>query len=445
MQALRVLLIDDDRTVRDSLSLLLDKAGFEVDAHFRASDALTAMSRSLPDVVLTDMRMPGMSGLDLLENTRELYPDLPVVLISAHGDVPLAVEAMGKGAHNFLEKPYHPGRLITVLQQAAQSHRLKQDNRNLRARLADLSGLDRTLMGETRAMSDLRAQVQDAALHQSPVMLLGETGTGKEVVARALHDLSPRCAGPFVTVHCASLPAKQFERLLFGDPTAGEAGYFVRADRGTLFLDEFEALSMDQQGALSRALESGEISPVGKTDTRQVDVRVVSAGSIDPQTAIADGRLRPDLYYRLGALSISLSPLRNRRDDIVLLFTHFLHTLAETYEITSPELTNDDLATLLAHEWPGNVRELRNVAERRILAARRGLGSVAEALATAEDASDIPDTLREAVAAFERQIIGKALIAHGGRMDAVAEALGIGRRTLNEKLVKLNIDREELI
>ncbi len=445
MQAFRVVLIDDDRTVRDSLTHLLNKAGFEVDAHFRAADALTAMARRLPDAVLTDMRMPGMSGLELLETARELYPDLPVVLISAHGDVPLAVEAMGKGAHNFLEKPYHPGRLISVLQQAAQSHRLRQDNRNLRARLADLSGLDRSLMGEAQAMSELRARVEDAALHRSPVMLLGETGTGKEVVARALHDLSPRCAGPFVAVHCGSLPDTRFKRLLFGDPAGGEAGYFARADRGTLFLDEFDALSMDHQGALLRVLESGEIAPADTTDTRRVDVRVISAGTVDPQVAISEGWLRSDLFYRLGAICLALPPLRSRRDDIALLFTHFLQTLAETYEIYPPELTAEDMAALLAHDWPGNVRELRNVAERRILAARRGLGSVAEALATAEYTGDIPDTLREAVAAFERQIIGKALVAHGGRMDAVAEALGIGRRTLNEKMVKLNLDRDEFL
>ena len=283
MQDYRVVLIDDDRAVRESLAHLLTKAGFEVDAHFRATDALTAMSRSLPDVVLTDMRM---SWLELLEAAQDRHPDVLVVLISAHGDVPLAVEAMVKGTHNFLEKPYHPGWLITVLQQAAQNHRPKQDNHNLRTRLADLSGLDRTLMGETPLMADLRAQVQDAALHHSPVMLLGETGTGKEVVARALHDLSRRCVGSFVAIHCSSLPETRFDRLLFGDHAGDEAEYFVRADRGTLFLDEFEALTTDQQGVLLRTLESGEIAPPARPTPG-----MSLSGSFRPAASIRSARL----------------------------------------------------------------------------------------------------------------------------------------------------------
>jgi two-component system C4-dicarboxylate transport response regulator DctD len=443
LQSFKVVLVDDDRAMRESLSHLLTRAGFEVDVFFRAADAVSALSKARPDVVLTDMRMPGMSGFDLLEAAHSQHPDLPVVLISAHGDVPLAVEAMGKGAYNFLEKPYDPGRLITVLKHAAENHRLTQDNRNLRARLADLSGLDRVLLGGTTAMVDLRAEVTDLAAEQISVLLLGETGTGKEVVARALHDLGPRCGGAFVAVNCSGLPGTEFAKLMFGETDGVDVGYFSRANHGTLFLDEIDALSVEQQGLLLRVLETGEISPTGTTATQRVDVRVISASSGDLQQAVADGRLRPDLLYRLNTVSLLLPPLRNRRDDILLLFTHFLNIHSETYEVRQPECTSEDIAALLAHSWPGNVRELRHVAERRILAARRGMGSVAEAIARIGDADDIPDTLREAIAAFERQIIGNALIIHDGKMDAVAEALGIGRRTLNEKMVKLNLDRAD--
>lgn len=445
MLAYKVLLVDDDRSMRDSLSHLLTKAGFQVDAHFRASDAISALSKAQPDVVLTDMKMPGMSGFDLLEAAQKQDRDLPVILISAHGDVPLAVDAMERGAHNFLEKPYHPGRLIAVLKRAAENHRLTRDNRNLRARLTDLSGLDRVLLGTTKPMVDLRAEVLELAARQMPVLLVGETGAGKEVVARALHDLGPRCGSSFVAVNCASLMDSEIGRLMFGEQGGADIGYFLRANSGTLFLDEIDALSVEQQGVLLRVLEAGEISPVGSSATREVDVRIVSASNSDLQQAVANGSLRQDLYYRLNTVSLSLPPLRARPDDIVLLFTHFVDLHCETYEVRRPELTAEDTAALLAHSWPGNVRELRHVAERRVLAARRGLGSVAQAIACDGDADDVPNTLREAVAAFERQLIRKALVAHDGKMDAVAEALGIGRRTLNEKMVKLNLDRADFM
>lgn len=445
MKGPKVLLVDDDRSMRDSLNHLLTRAGFQVDAHFRASDAISALAKTKPDVVLTDMKMPGLSGFDLLDAVQNQDHDLPVILISAHGDVPLAVDAMERGAHNFIEKPYHPGRLIAVLKRAAENHRLTRDNRNLRARLTDLSGLDRVLMGTSKALVDLRAEVLDLASRSMPVLLAGETGTGKEVVARALHDLGQRCGGPFIAVNCASLPESEFGKLMFGARNGSDIGYFLRADGGTLFLDEVDALSLGQQGFLLRVLEEGEISPVGASTTRDVNVRIVSASCSDLQRAVADGRLRQDLFYRLNAVSLSLPPLRARPDDIVLLFAHFIDLHCETYEVRRPALTAEDTAALLAHSWPGNVRELRHVAERRVLAAGRGLGSVADAIARDSNTDDVPNTLREAVAAFERQLIGNALIAHDGKMDAVAEALGIGRRTLNEKMVKLNIDREKFV
>jgi len=445
MKGPKVLLVDDDRSMRDSLNHLLTMAGFQVEAHFRASDAISALSKTQPDVVLTDMKMPGLSGFDLLDAVQNQDRDLPVILISAHGDVPLAVDAMERGAHNFIEKPYHPGRLIAVLKRAAENHRLTRDNRNLRARLTDLSGLDRVLMGTSKALVDLRTEVLDLASRSMPVLLAGETGTGKEVVARALHDLGQRCGGPFVAVNCASLLESDFGKLMFGERNGSDIGYFLRADGGTLFLDEIDALSVEQQGFLLRVLEEGEISPVGASATRDVNVRIVSASCSDLPGAVADGRLRQDLFYRLNAVSLSLPPLRARPDDIVLLFAHFVDLHCETYEVRRPALTAEDTAALLAHSWPGNVRELRHVAERRVLAAGRGLGSVAEAIAHDSNADDVPNTLREAVAAFERQLIGNALIAHDGKMDAVAEALGIGRRTLNEKMVKLNIDREKFV
>ncbi|MCP4319568.1 MAG: sigma-54-dependent Fis family transcriptional regulator [Hyphomicrobiales bacterium] len=445
MDRSKVFVIDDDRTMRESLSHLLERAGFEVTAFFRGADVVPALAERRPDIVLTDMKMPGLSGMDLLDHITSEHPDLPVVLISAHADVPLAVEAMGRGAYNFLEKPFDPARLITVLRHAAENHRLTRANRHLRARLSDLSGLDRVLMGATDVMVALREEILELAGAQMPILLMGETGTGKEVVAKALHDLGTRSGACFVAVNCAALPSADFARAMFGEENGREAGYFTRADGGTLFLDEFDDLPADQQSALLRVLETGEFVPTGTTEPRRVDVRVISASNNNLDDAVGEGRLRADLLYRLNTITLALPPLTKRKDDIPLLFSHFLQLYARTYEVLPPDLSSEDLAALLSHGWPGNVRELRHVAERRVLAARRGLGSVAEAIAPAGESDDVPDTLREAVAAFERRMIGKALIAHEGRMDAVAEALGIGRRTLNEKMVKLNLDRTDFV
>ncbi|MCY6381225.1 sigma-54-dependent transcriptional regulator [Hoeflea prorocentri] len=440
----RVFVIDDDRAMRESLSHLLGRAGFDVSVFFRGADAVSGLSRELPDAVVTDMKMPGLSGMDLLDHIREAQPDVPVILISAHADIPQAVEAMGKGAFSFLEKPFDPARLIRVLNHAVEKRRLLRDNRNLRARLADVSGLDRVLLGETDVMKTLREQILDLAAARMPVLLLGETGTGKDVVAHALHDLGERAGAAFVAVNCAVVTSGDFNRAMFGGD-AEEPGYFTLADGGTLFLDEVDALSAGHQSALLRVLETGEFVSTGSNAVRKVDVRVISASSNDLQEKVDGGQMRPDLLYRLNAATIGLPPLVRRKDDIGLLFSHFLQLFARTYEVEAPDLSAGDIAALLSHDWPGNVRELRNVAERRVLAARRGAGSVSDAIAPSADVADLPDTLREAVAAFERRLIGKALVAHEGRMDAVAEALGIGRRTLNEKMVKLNLDRSDFV
>ena len=439
----RVLVIDDDREMRESLEHLLGKAGWSVDALPSALEAEDRATATHPDVVLTDVRMPGLSGMDLLRRMREANGP-PVVLISAHGDIPMAVEAMQDGAYSFLEKPFDPRRLMTVLRNAAEQFRLRQDSARLRARLARLSDLDRVLLGDTRPIADLRDDILDLGETDATVMLLGETGTGKELVARALHDLSPRAAAPFVPVNCAAIPEGSFEETMFGTE-GGPQGTLTGADGGTLFLDEIGACPPAGQAKLLRAIETREFFPVGAANAAHSNFRLVSASNERLDTAVSDGKFREDLLYRLNTVVLTLPPLRDRRDDIPLLFQHFLAQHAASFEIAPPDVSAEDLAALLSHDWPGNVRELRHVAERRVLAARRGRGSVAEAISLDGDAADVPETLREAVAAFERQLIAKAIQSHNGRMDAVAEALGIGRRTLNEKIVKLGLNKAKLI
>lgn len=439
----RVLVVDDDREMRESLSHLLAKAGWQVESLAGGAEAEARIAALQPDVVLSDVRMPGMSGLDLLRRLVNVGGP-PIVLISAHGDIPMAVEAMRDGAYSFLEKPFDPRRLLTALRHAAEHYRLREDTRRLRDRLARLSDLDRILLGDSETIRALRVDVQDLGETDSTVMLLGETGTGKELVARSLHDLSPRAPRPFIAVNCAAIPEGHFEDTMFGHAERHQ-GTLAAADGGTLFLDEIGACPPATQAKLLRAIETREFLPVGATQTQRSDFRLVSASNEHLEAAVSDGKFREDLLYRLNTVVLSLPPLRERRDDIPLLYQHFVAQSAASFEIEPPDMTAEDLAALLSHDWPGNVRELRHVAERRVLAARRGRGSVADAISLDADSGDVPETLREAVAAFERQLIAKAIQSHKGRMDAVAEALGIGRRTLNEKIVKLGLKKADII
>ncbi len=439
----RALIVDDDAEMRQSLAVLLERSDWAVESVGSAEVALSRLQATAPDVVLSDVRMPGMSGLELLEAMSK-RPSPPLVLISAHGDIPMAVDAIQTGAYSFLEKPFEPRRLLTVLKHAAEQHRLSDMTKRMREQLVSLSGLDRVLLGGDVRVTKLKEEAIDLALSDAPVLITGETGTGKELVARALHRLGPRRDKEFVALNCASLAPDRVEEQMFG--TAHTLlGSFRKAHGGTLFLDEVAACPLEVQIKLLRALETGVIQPVGTDEEIQTDVRIVAATNEDLAPLVDAGKFRADFLFRLNTFEMRLPRLIERGDDIVLLYEHFVEQFCETYEISPIEMTAEDAAALLAHSWPGNVRELRHVAERRVLAARRGGGSVAEALRTDDLIDDVPATLREAVARFEKTLISQAISNHGGRMDAVAEALGIGRRTLNEKIVKLGLEKSKLL
>lgn len=438
-----IFVVDDDLEMRSSLGVLLERAGWEVTQFPKAQAALDRLGVTQPDVVLSDVRMPGLSGLDLLEKMTAIAAP-PLVLISAHGDIPMAVDAIRNGAYSFLEKPFEPRRLLTILRHAAEQRRLSQVAKQMREQLVSMSGLDRVLLGRDTRIAQLKSDAVDLATVNAPVLITGETGTGKEVVARALHRLGPRSDRTFVALNCATLSPDGLELQLFGE-AGGAHGSFQRADGGTLFLDEVGSCSTQVQAKLLRALATGEVQPVGSDVDVQTDVRVIAATNEDLTARVENGSFRSDFLFRLNTFELHLPRLMDRGDDIVMLFEHFVGQLSEIYEIEPPAMTADDAAALLAHGWPGNVRELRHVAERRVLAARRGVGSVSDALRHQDPSDDVPATLREAVARFERTLIGQAVTSHGGRMDAVAEALGIGRRTLNEKIVKLGLDKSKLL
>lgn len=437
-----VLVVDDDREMRVSLTHLLEKAGYTTKTARDGNEALHALRSNEPDAVLSDVRMPGMDGLDFQRQASE-FSAVPIVLFSAHGDIPMAVEAIQNGAYNFLEKPFDPRRLLTLLGNAVRLKRLLDSTSRLEKRLSSLTDLEQILVGDSPGVVAIRQKIHDFAESSANVMVTGATGTGKELVARALHDLSKGPGAPFVAVNCAVIPPDRFEETVLGSADH-PGGLMQRANGGTLFLDELTSMPVDTQSKFLRVIETKLCEPIGVDTPVKVDLRLISAVSENPQDAVADGTLRQDLMFRLNTLMINLPSLADRGEDILLVFRHYLRRLSSVYDIPEPELANSDYTALLAHDWPGNVRELQSVTERFVLASKRGVGSIYTAIQGDGDIPNVPPTLREAVAAFERQVICQAILEHQGRMDAAAEHLGIGRRTLNEKIVKLGIDKSSL-
>ena len=451
-----VVLVDDERAMRDSISQWLGLADRAVDAY---ADARAALARIEADgsgfdgVVVTDLKMAGLDGMALLDAVRDLDADIPVVLITGHGDVASAVRAMGAGAHDFVEKPFRPERLLSTIERALETRALVLQNRTLRASVAAGGALEHRLLGECEAMRRVRREIVDLAPVDVDVLVVGETGTGKELIARALHEHGPRAAGPFRAIDCGAIPEDRVETELFGEGGAGggagggegggsdgggRPGPFELASGGTLLLDEIVNMPPAQQVRLLRALESREVRRVGASEARAVDVRTVAAANDGLDAALEGGSFRKDLYFRLARLEIRVPPMRERGDDSILLFEHFARLAAASFERPLPALSAPDVAALRSHAWPGNVRELRNVAERFVLYGERRVA----ALLDAPEAGPSRRPLAEQVQAFERAMIEHALRRAKGDLAAVTEELGLPRRTLNDKLARYGIDRD---
>ena len=438
-----VLVVDDDTSVRHSLSKLLSAASWDVDLALSGEQALSKLQHKKFDVVLSDVRMPGMSGVDLLEKlNNDAQP--PVVLISAHGDIQLAVETMEKGAYSFLEKPYDPRRLLRILHNASEAYKLKNQAKWLRDRLHDLCGLDRILLGESEAVQRLRVQVSAIQDNDSPTLICGNSGTGKDLIARALHDLSQRSAEPFVVINCAGLTTENFDLVCFGE-VGSHMGQLHQVRSGTLFLDEVSALSPDIQARLLRLTETGEFFVPGEEQPSKMNARIISSTNQNIEEDVQNGNFRLDLFYRINTITLQVPSLIERREDILPLFEHFLDHYAKLYETELFPLNEAEVALLLSHHWPGNVRELRHVAERSILSWSRGTRDLTQAMFIGGDKEPASSFhLRTTVALLERELITSALRECKGRMEAAAELLGIGRRTLNEKIIKLGIDKTKM-
>jgi two-component system, NtrC family, response regulator AtoC len=445
-----VLIVDDEPSMRHVLSVILHDHGYEPRAVESADEALRELAARPYDLVLTDVRMPGMSGLELLREIQRAQPELTVIVMSAYGAHDAALEAMKAGAYDFVSKPFRPDEVVLVVRKAEERERLARENRRLRRELAAEYRVE-NIVGESEAVAAVLRQVRKVAPQKTTVLLEGESGTGKELVARALHELSPRAALPFVAVNCGAIPAELLESELFGhvkgaftDARRDKKGLAAEADGGTLFLDEIGELPLALQVKLLRFLQEEEVRPVGDVRARRVDVRVVAATARDLSRAVAEGRFREDLYWRLNVVAVRLPPLRERREDIPALAAHFLARFARL----RPELPPFALApeardALSAHRWPGNVRELEHAMERAVVLAEGpvlGEEDLPETVRAAPPAAEVVApgdggfSLKRAVRNVEAQLVRAALERTGGNRTRASELLGISYRALLYKI-----------
>jgi DNA-binding NtrC family response regulator len=434
----RVLLVEDDEAFRISMARSLELADYNVHTVDSAEAAALWLAHTLPDVVVSDLRLPQSDGLYVLSMAKQRDADLPVVLMTGHGDIPTAIQAIRDGAYDFLEKPFSRDRLLAIVGRATQQYRLTVENRRLKNRIAAASGIDQVLLGDSKAVRDLRDLILRLAPTPADVLIHGETGTGKELVARCLHDYGGR-SGHFVAVNCAAIPEALFESELFGH----EAGAFTGATRqrigkiehakdGTLFLDEIEAMPLNLQAKVLRVLQEREIERLGSNKAVPVSFRVVAATKVSLDEASRNGSFRADLYYRLNVAALRLPALRERLDDVLTLFGTFLQQTSLRYQLPTPVLTPAERQALLSYRWPGNVRELRSGAERKLLGMPIFVDEADETRVTV--------TLEQQVALLERSLLEEALRRHGGSVRAACSELSVTSATMYRKLKALGID-----
>lgn len=436
---LKVIFIEDDELVRRANVQSLQLAGVDVEGYASAEAALPLIDAALPGIVVCDVKLPGISGLDLLTHCRRVAPNVPVILVTGHGDITMAVGAMRDGAYDFIEKPFASERLLDTVRRALSHRMLWLENQALRQELAASAAADGPRMiGQSAAIERVRELIANIAPTDVPVLINGDTGAGKEVAARLLHAMSPRRDKPFVALNCSALPESMFETEIFGHEAGAFTGAVKRrlgkleyASGGTLFLDEIESMPPGLQVKLLRVLETGTIERLGANQAIAVDCRIIAAAKGDMEEHVADGRFRSDLLYRLNVVTLPLPPLSARRDDIVPLFEHFALNAAMRHQRPFPVLSDERRMDLTQRDWPGNVRELRNAAERFVLgiAETGGIGDAAlQAL-----------SLRDRTEQFERALIADALREHKGVVSAAATQLQLPKATLYEKIKRYGL------
>lgn len=441
-QTMTVAIVDDEPDMRESISQWLSLSGFHTETFPSAEEALKAIGPDWPGVVISDIRMPGMDGMVFLKRLMGQDSGLPVIMITGHGDVPMAVEAMRLGAMDFMEKPFNPDRMTELAKKATQARRITLDNRALRRDLSEGQQVMSKLVGASPAMDRLREDILDLGQADGNVLIDGETGTGKTLVAHALHAVGPRASKKFVPISCAAFADEALAVRLFG-PVEDGLPAVEEARGGTLCLEDIEALSEPLQARLLAFIAD---------QGQPAETRIIAISNARGEGRRAEDSLRPDLFYRLSALKITVPALRQRGEDILSLFTRMTEQFAEEYGCEPPQVTAQEAAQLLQAPWPGNVRQLINVAERAVLQNRRGSGSIASLLmADGEDSHTADATttegkpLKEYVESFEKMLLDNTMRRHKGAISAVMDELCLPRRTLNEKMAKYGLSRGDYL
>jgi len=441
---LKVLIVEDDPDVLLGCEQALELEGFVTQGAGSSEKALKLIRAELPGLIISDVRLPGKDGMALMREVLALDSELPVVLITGHGDVALAVQAMKSGAYDFVEKPFTPDYLVDVARRALEKRQLTLEVRKLRHQLLDKDRLEVRIIGNSLGIERIRTLVKELGDTQAPVLINGETGTGKELVARCLHECSARRDAHFVAINCGGLPETLVESELFGHEAGAFTGATKRrigkieyANGGTLFLDEIESMPMSVQIKLLRVLQEHTLERLGSNASVSVDCRIIAATKEDLGRLSEAGRFRADLYYRLNVASILLPALRERREDVPLLFEHFVQQASINHKRAVPLIHATKLQTLMAYAWPGNVRELRNVADRCVLGIEAGFPPFAERYQM-ETVS-----LHQAVESFERAMIVDALRRNEHNLSQAAQVLQIPKTTLHDKMKKFGLGNLE--
>jgi two-component system C4-dicarboxylate transport response regulator DctD len=441
-----VFFIDDEYDLRLANEQTLELAGYNVELFEKAEDAIAKINIQWPGVVICDIRLPGMDGICLLQEALKLDSELPVILITGHGDISMAVDAIQMGAYDFIEKPFSSDRLVETVRRALDKRQLTIENRQLKTKLEDQEVLGPRIIGKSQVMQTLRNTIKQLSDTDIDILLIGETGTGKELIARSLHEQSKRREKKFVAINCGAIPENLIESELFGHEkgafTGAEiqrSGKFEYAEGGTIFLDEIESMPLVTQVRLLRVLQERSLERLGSNETVQLDIRIITASKIDLRYLVDKGEFREDLYYRLNVVILDIPPLREHRQDIPQLFQHFVLISSARYGREVPAIPPNTYQRLMSFNWPGNVRELRNLTERFVLLGDECISNLDT---NTNKIPCTPMTLPEHVEVFERALIKEALSDSGGIIKDTMLLLGLPRKTLYDKMQKFGLDKK---
>ncbi len=451
---LRVLVVDDEEVIRDVLESLLEREGWSVGVAENAAEAIELFETDPYDVVLLDLMLPDRPGLEVLREIRRRDPDAVVVIVTAYSSIEGAIQAMREGAFHYIPKPFQNQEVLLTVRKGAEARRLTEENRRLKQELSKQYGLGR-IVGKSEPMRKVFDLVRLAGPSRSTILVEGESGTGKELVARAIHTHSPRAGAPFVTVNSGSMPTDLLESNLFGHvrgaftgAVANKKGLFEAAEGGSIFFDEIGTVSLETQAKLLRLIQEKEFMRVGSVETQKADVRIIAATNVDLKKMVTEGRFRDDLYYRLCVITVSIPPLRDRREDIPMLAEHFARVYASENDKAISGISPEAMRALLDHDWPGNVRELENAIERAIVLCPGGMIGL-ELLpdnVLSPERSDVAvrlpengSTYKEMVEEYERRLVRTALRRTGGVQKRAADLLRVKPTTLHEIIKRLEI------